>query len=405
MTVKRTATAVVALAAMMTAAGCGSSDDDGAGAKTSEPIKYGAQIDLTGPAAFAGLGAQYGIELALDEINANGGINGRKLRLVAADSKTDPAAGALAVRKLAQQDKVAFIHSAASSTSTVGAAPVTEQLEVPLVSSMASDPKLLQTGKQSVYLASPTPHDVTGRFIADFAQQQFHPKTVAIVIDTATVHTPIVREAVVDRLGELGVKVVADLTMKQGDTSFGTQIRTLQSAKPDLIFTLGYAVVVSELLKDARAAGLNQQFIGDYGQVADDMLKVAGKAGEGYVSVWMGGPYLDDQGPAMSGFRAAFAKKFPDADAAYPNFGTAQAYSDTYVIADAIRRAGDDITPASVEKALDTTKHFLAGPGTSFPYAFAIGRPLSWTAANHVGSDQLTPLVINDGKWAQFDGA
>jgi branched-chain amino acid transport system substrate-binding protein len=382
-------------------AGCGSGDDAGTGG--SDEIVYGAQIDLTGPAAFAGIGARLGIELAIDQINEHGGINGRKLKLVVADSATDPAKGALAVRKLVEQDKVAFIHSAASSTSTVGAAPVVEQLNVPMISSMASDPKLLESAPKNMYLASPTPHTVTARFISSFALEEFQPKSVAILMDTATAHTPIVRETILEEMAKANVPVVADLTVKQGDTNFGSQILELRQSDPDLVFTLGYASVIGEFVKDARAAGLDQQFVGDYGQVAQDMLNITGEAGEGYISVWMGKVYLDDPDPEMQAFLKAFKEKFPDADQAYPNFGTVQAYTDTFVIADVIRRSGDTITPDAIRKALDETENFNPGEDEHFDYAAAIGRPLSWTDGSHIGSDQLTPLVIRGGKWARYE--
>lgn len=395
--------AVAATALVACSPGGGGDSPSGDGSASGDPIIYGAQIDVTGPAAFAGIGAQYGIELAIDQINENGGVNGRQLELVVADSKTDPAAGALAIRKLFQQDKAQFVHSAASSTSTVGAAPVAQQLGVPVISTMASDPALFEAAPDNMYFASPTPHPVTAAFIAKFAQEEFAPKTVAILLDTATAHTPIVRETLLAEMEQADIPVVADLTVKQGDTNFGAQIKELQQADPDLIFTLGYASVIGEFIKDARASGLEQQFIGDYGQVAEDMLNITGDAGEGYVSVWMGSMYLTDSDPMMQGFQEAFAERFPDADDAYPNFGTAQAYADTFVIADALRRAGDEITPDTIRKALDETDGFNAGEDENFTYAFAIGRPLAWTDGTHIGSHDLTPLVIKDGNWARYE--
>jgi branched-chain amino acid transport system substrate-binding protein len=284
----------------------------------------------------------------------------------------------------------------------VGAAPVAEQLGVPLISTMASDPALLEAGPENVYLASPAPHPVTARFLSKFAQEEFDPKSVAILVDTATAHTPIVRETLLEEMEKAGIPVVADLSVKQGDTNFGSQIQELQAADPDLVFTLGYAVVIGEFVNDARAAGLDQQFVGDYGQVAADMPNITGDAGNGYVSVWMGSMYLDDPDPAMQSFREAFDAKFPDAEEEYPNFGTAQAYADTFVIADAIRRAGDELTPDTIRDALNQTEDFNAGEDENFDYAFPIGRPLSWTDGSHIGSEELTPLVIKDGSWARY---
>jgi branched-chain amino acid transport system substrate-binding protein len=399
--------ALIAIALMALVAGCGGSDDDsdsGGGGGDGEPIRIGAQLDLTGPASFAGIGGEMGIKMAFKQINENGGIDGRKLELVTADSETTPAGGALAARQLVQQEKVDAVLSVASSTSTLGAKPVIEQVGTPMIATASADDALLEDDPQWIWRGAIPSTSVLGELTADFVNDTYEPKTVGLVLDTAQAYVEPQRKALEGKLDELGIEVVATETIEEGAGGFPSQVRGIQQAKPDVVVLLGYTVPVADFALEARNSGVDVPFVGDNGQVLDDFVNIMGKQGDGYVAFWTGAnEYLDVTTGPMGDFLKAFDAQFPKAQKEYPNYLTTEAYADAFALADALTRA-DEISPEAIQTALNETSDFVGGDGEPFDYAFAIGLPRTWTADDHNGTKSMVPMTIENGKWVAFDG-
>ena len=154
-----------------------------------------------------------------------------------------------------------------------------------------------------------------------------------------------------------------------------------------------------------RRAGVAAAIVGDTAMADQAVLELAGPAAEGMYAMWIGGAQLlsDDSGP-MKEFRTRFSKAFPNAPAGMPNQYTLRAYADAYVVAEALRRAGSDVSQENIVKKLETIQNFVAGRDENFNYAAAVGLPRSFSPTDHQGTKTLTPVVVKDGKFQNVPG-
>lgn len=383
-------------------AACGSDDDDDAagasGGGDKDPIVIGAQLDLTGPAQFAGVAGRYGIELAIKQINENGGINGHPLELKAQDSETTPEGGALAIRKLVQEDQVDLLFSMSSSTAALGAVPVAIGLKKPFLVSGAGDPLLLEDKSPFVYRGAAASHETTSDVFAVFLKDHFQASTVGLMIETTNAGYVKLAELLKQKLPAAGMEIVDEQSFAVKDTDFTAQIQAFKESNPDVILTAGYPQAAALFLKQARAAGIENDMTGETAQSVNEMIELAGAdAAENYTTLWGAPQWIEDPSGDMGKFTEAFNAEFPDAKPEHFNFLTLWAYSDVYVLAEALRNTGGDVDPQKVVDALDKITEFQAGEGSEFPYGFKVGLPRTFTPDNHEGTQTLTPLIIKGG--------
>jgi branched-chain amino acid transport system substrate-binding protein len=380
-------------------AACGGDDDSsGGGGGSDDPIVIGLQADLSGAAQFAGEGARYGTQLAISQINANGGIHGRQLELIEEDSRTTPDGGALAAKALVQETPTA-IQAGASSTSVLGAKPVIEQAGIPFLVSTANDDAILDEPSEWVFRGGPPPGSVMGVLQAKGAIELYDPQRVALVTDSDTAFAPPQAEIAKKTFEDAGVEIVAEVSVKQSGTDFTGEIQDIKSADPDVIINNGYPELMAKFVTQSKNAGLDAPVVGELAQVTPTFPELVGDAGQGYVGMWASGPYLTEKDPAMDGFRKAFTKEFPDASSDYPNFLTVWNYADLFALASALEAAGPDLEPDAIKEAMEQTTDFVAGEDGNFPYAFPIGLPRTWTPDNHNGSDAVRLLEIKGEDW------
>lgn len=369
------------------------------GTAASSPIILGCQCDLTGAAGFAGIGGEQGIQMALAQINAHGGINGRKIKLVVADSQTTPDGGVLAVRQLIQQDHANIIISVASSTATIAAAPVATSLHIPLIATAAGDPRVLYPFSKYIYRGAAVNIAASAKTMANLAVKA-KAKAVAVMTDTSLAYAVTERSAFLADAKSAGVNVVTTQTWSSTDTDFTSQIQALKSAKPDLIFVMAYPPATAKFMTQLRNSGITTQVVGDQSLPTPALLALGGTAVEGMELLHIGTQVIADTSGPMGQWLTAFKKMFPSVDAtAYPNDEDLWGYADTFVIADAIRRAGSNIDGDSLVAQLDKTNGFVAGRGKIFYYAYPIGQPRTWNSHDHEGTRALSLLVVKNGKY------
>lgn len=394
---------VLAVALALFAIACGGGDDSGGSGGdnggSEDPIVIGMVADLSGPAQFAGEGGRYGTELAIAQINENGGIHGRQLVLETADSQTTPDGGGLAARSILEQNPT-VVQAAASSTAVLGSKPVLERAGVPFVVSTANDDDILADPAEWVFRGGPPPGGINGVLQAQGAMELFSPKRVAFFTDSDTAFAPPQTEVAIKTLEEAGVEVVTDIRVPQSATDFTGEIQQIRNAKPDVVINNGYPQLMAQFVIQLRNAGVDVPVMGDLAQVIPTFPELVGDAGQGYVGMWASGPYLTEDDPAMEDFRAAFEAEFPDANKdEYPNFLTVWNYADMFAIANALEQAGPDLDPEAIREALENTTDFLAGEGDTYPYAFPIGLPRTWTPEDHNGTKMVRLLEVKDGDW------
>jgi branched-chain amino acid transport system substrate-binding protein len=371
----------------------------GGPAEAEQPIVIGAHVPLTGPSSELGQGFDFGAKLAFQEINQHGGVNGRELKLVEADDQSTPSGAITAVQRLTRSEKIALLWNGSSSSPTVAVVPRMRAGPMPYYVGFASDPRVLDPFSKYVFSGAGMPVASVVANMVDFLAGDLKAKSVALLsCDQANckVSVPLLKKG----LDAKGIKIVEDQSFHSGDTDFTGQINAIKAANPDVVQIWGLPADGGRIVGQLRRAGIAAAIVGDTAMADQAVLELAGPAAEGMYAMWIGGAQFlsDDTGP-MKEFRARFSKAFPSAPAGMPNQYTLRAYADAYVIAEALRLAGSDVSQENIVNKLETIQNFVAGRDENFKYAAAVGLPRSFGPTDHQGTKTLTPVVVKDGKF------
>ena len=257
-------------------------------------VKIGVHLSLSGPASFVGQGARVGITLAQAEINAKGGINGRKLVFNFVDDRGSPDGGVTAARKLVDEENMFVVLGAGTSSSTVPVLPYFERNGVPYYVSLASDPQVMGKFRRNVFSGATSTQVVWGGAMAKFVLDNFKPKKVAMMqCDQA--HC-ISGGPLVKGLLQTGGAEVSVVTFNSGDTDFTGQIQQIKSFNPDLVFIYGLASDGGRILPQIRRAGITAKIVGDPALGDPSVARMAGAAAENFYTFWSGGTqFIDDK--------------------------------------------------------------------------------------------------------------
>lgn len=393
--------ALLAAVAIISLAACGKTSSDGQKSpiESNSDISIGAYLPLTGVASFVGQGWQLGSQLAVQEINSNGGVNGHNLKFTYEDDGGTPAGAVTASRRLVQQGEVFAVMGGSTSTATVAVVPSMADGPTPLYVSLGSDPAILDPFSPFVFSGAGVPSKDVVAAMAEFLTKTLKAKKVAILeCDQAFCQSSV--PTLKASLLAAGVQVPTVQTYASGATDFTGQIAAIKDAIPDVVVNFGLAADGGRIIPQIRRAGIDAAIVGDTSQADPSVLEVAGAASEGFYSFWIGGSqFLDDQSGAMGNWRARFEKAFPDAPNGTPNLYSLMAYADTYVVAEGLRRCESDLTQQNFLKQLETIGEFVAGDDKYFHYAAPIGLPRSFSADDHQGTTIVTPIVSKDGKF------
>src|SRR3989344_222432 len=207
-------------------------------AKFQGSYKIGVMLPLTGDAAAVGLPEQRGIKIAIDEMNAKGGVNGRKLEAIYEDSKCNAKDGNAAAQKLVNVDKVKVIVGGVCSGATLGASPITEENKVILISPSATSPDITNAG-DFVFRVAPS-DAYAGIVTSDYAFNDLKTKKAALITET-TDYAQGLRRVFKENFAKLGGEIVADETYNPEDTDFRTQVTKVKAASPEVIYLIPQA--------------------------------------------------------------------------------------------------------------------------------------------------------------------
>jgi branched-chain amino acid transport system substrate-binding protein len=259
-----------ALAALL--AGCGQHVDDSV-------IRIGEYGALSGDIATFGTTTHEGVALAVEELNAAGGIKGKPLRLITEDDQGKPEQAALVVEKLITRDKVHALVGEVASSNSLAAAPIAQRYKVPMVSPSSTNPKVTQQGDYIFRVCFIDPFQ--GQVMAKFAVETLKAKTAAVLRDQKSDYSIGLADVFKARFEALGGKVLEDRAYTAGDVDFKAQLTAIRAAKPDVLFVPGYYSEVGLIAKQARQLGLQQPLLGGDGWESEELYKIGGTAVEG----------------------------------------------------------------------------------------------------------------------------
>ncbi|MED3653741.1 ABC transporter substrate-binding protein [Heyndrickxia sporothermodurans] len=331
-------------------AGCGGAKSGGKGG---DEIVIGANLELSGGVASYGQSILEGVNLALDEINKEG-IDGKKIKLIKVDNKSDAAEATSVATKLIDKDKVSAIIGAATSTNTLAQVQIAQGKKIPLITPTGTSPTItFDKGKLNDFVFRTCFIDpFQGTVAANFASNELKVKTASILIDSSSDYAKGLAAAFKEAFEKNGGTIVGnDEAYVQKDTDFRSTLTRIKSKNPEFVFVPGYYEEVGLILKQAREIGLNVPFMGGDGWDSPKLIEIGGK--EATNNTYITNHYSSrDSDAKIQDFVKAFKAKYKDKT---PDAFNALGYDTLYLLADAIKRAGSS-EPEKIQKALAETK-------------------------------------------------
>jgi branched-chain amino acid transport system substrate-binding protein len=324
----------------------------GLAAGCSQEVTIGAVISRTGAVAPYGHQVTRGIDLALEEINGEGGFGGSPIRLVYRDDATNAVKGREAVEDLVANEGARIVIGAISSAVTLEIAPLCEKKRVLLLSPTASAPRISEAGE---YIFRNYPSDVLeGTAMADFARKTGVRRVVIIALDNEFGSG--LSEIFSRRFESKSREIVKTVRISEDATTFEPLIGEIMEMKPQAVYLVAYVDVVVELLKALRAAGSDALLMGS-GSVIDRLAEQAGTAAENFVYAQPTFDAASDK-PAVRSFVEAFRAKY-DRE---PDIFAAHGYDALRLIYQAMKDVGF-ARPDEVRRGLHGLKEYEGAAG------------------------------------------
>ncbi len=338
MNLKRCTTALVAVIAVALCAA--------APALAQETIKIGFFAPITGPVAADGASAKQAVELAVKEVNAAGGIMGKKIDLIVYDDRLNPQEAVAIANKLIEKDQVAGVVSGSYSGPTRVAAPIFAKAGMPMVAGYAVHPDVTKSGESNFrngYLG-----EVEGGAAGEYAVKKLKSKAPAVIYMDNDFGREI-SAGFIKRAEKLGAKVTDKQMYKYpGEKDFRPFLTRIKESKPDLIFAAGYYDVAALIVRQAKELGLNVPILAEEGFDSPKFIELAGKDAEGVIIA----TNLDrgDSRPVVQNF----LKNYKAAYKIDPDMVGASSYDAFMILVNAIGRAGTTDHKAIVKALLET---------------------------------------------------
>lgn len=378
---------LVALLVVTLIAGCGGQGDapKAQDSKEADVIKIGGNYELSGQVASFGNSAKNGINLYIEEVNAKGGVLGKKIEFICLDNKSEATEAASVASRLINQDKVVGILGAITSGNTLGFAQISMDNKIPTMTTGGTNPDVTvdpNTGKVRDYLFRSVFIDpFQGTVMATFATNTLGAKTAAVFVENNSPYSKGLAEFFVKAFEEQGGKVIAKEAFLTEDQDFNATLTKIKAAKPDVIFVPAYYEQVGKIVKQGRDLGITVPFMGGDGWDSPKLVEIAGaKALEGCFFSNHYSP--DSEDPAVQEFvknyKAKYNNETPDALAAL-------AYDAAILFVKAIEQAGS-ADPEKIKDALASIKDVQAVTGK---YTFD---------ANHNPVKGAAILELKEGK-------
>ena len=318
-----------------------------------DTIKIGEFGSLTGDNASFGISQNNGVQMAAEEINAAGGVLGKKIELIVEDNQTKQGETTTIARKLISQDHVVAVIGEVASSKSLEAAPICQASKVPQIATAATNPRVTQTGDYIFRVCFTD--DFQAVVIARFVLEKLKLNKVAFMTDVKQDYSVGLSNIAKDYLTKNGATIVKEQSYSSGDKDFRAQLTDLKAAAPDVIIITGYYPEAALIAKQARQFGIKATLVGGDGWDGSSLITVGGKAIEG--SYFSNHFSVEDTSPLVQTFVQKYKQKYnvtPDAFAAL-------GYDAMKLLADAITRAGAP-DPEKIRAAIQDTESF---PGVS----------------------------------------
>ena len=350
-----------------------------------DQITLGSIQDLSGPLAGFGKQLRMGMQLRVDEVNEQGGVNGRKLNLKFEDSGYDPKRAVLAAQKLVNQDKIFAMLGHIGTAQNVATFPVLFDKNVISFFPVTAAREMYEPHNRLKYSFAATYFDQI-RLGAPKLYKEKNAKKACAIYQDDEFGLEVLRGAEAG-LKSIGVELAEKTSFKRGATDFSSQVARMKAAGCDFV-VLG--TIIRETIGtigESRKTGFSPTFLGSSAAYTDLIHKLGGKPMDGlYAMITVQNPYLDEASQPIRFWANKYKTKFNDDPSVFSVYG----YSVVDSFIQAARKAGPNLTTDSFIKAMDS----ITIPSDMFG-----GAPQTFTATKRLGNDSSRMSQIQDGKW------
>lgn len=356
---------------------------------TEKEILIGSCSALEGPSGFLGTQTVTGANAYFKMINEEGGVHGRKLKLISYDDSYDPAKTEACFERL-MKDKVFALGFFVGTPTAVKYIPLVESNKIPLVG--------LFTGAQTLY--SPLRHyviNVRASYYDETREQMdgiwntLHMRRIGVIYaDDAFGKT--VLEGVKEGLKPHGADTVAAQSYQRQTSIVDGAIDSVRAANPEAVEVVGPYNTVAAIIKRAHAKGWRPLFLSVSFVGIDQLIREAGADAEGIVATQVVPPYYLTELHAVALYRRTLAKFYPSEQA---NFVSLEGFIDALVLTEGLKRAGRELTREGLIHAIESIHGLDIGLGPQLK--------LDYSATDHQGFDHVIPAVVRGGRAVPFE--
>lgn len=304
-------------------------------ANAADPARVGLMLPLSGGSSIAGEEVRSGAMLALEEVNARGGLFGQPVQVIVEDDEASPTKGTTAVRKLIERDQVCAIVGTYISAVSLAAMKISREYKVPMSSGGSTAVSVTDANEAAnpwFFRAFPG-SDVQGRQAALDTVQALKKKKLAIIHDNSNYGTSLA-DTFKKVTSEVGADIVSVDSYNAGEQDFYPVLTKLRAARPDAVYIGGLVGDGATIVRQAAEIGLKTQFIGSGSMITDKFIALTGPASEGFAVSSM----YEPETPNQTG--KAFGERYRARYKVNANVHSALGYDSMSIVLEAIRRAG-----------------------------------------------------------------
>jgi branched-chain amino acid transport system substrate-binding protein len=319
---------------------------------SAEDLKIGVILPLSGSLVSYGKSTLEGIQTSVDKINASGGINGKKIKLIIEDNKGNPVDAKTAYTRLAASEKVSAIIGPITSTNAKAVRRTAKKLKVPMISPTATNDKI--TLKNPYVFRACFNDSFQGRIVATYAAKNLKAATAAVMTDMNSDYSKGLAKNFKKYFQEAGGKIVAEEGYRQKDTEFGVQLKNIKNSGAEVLFIPGYPPELPLIIKQAKVIGYKGKLCGADGWDSSDVIQGSGDNITG--SFIVSGFSKSEKRDAVKNFLKEFKAKTNKTPGTFEALG----YDSVSLLAEA---AKNGTSPEDIKNGLFKIKDFEAVTG------------------------------------------
>ncbi len=326
------------------AATSSAASSDTAAAEESDTVSMGFVLPLTGSVPNIGAAMQNGAQLAIDEINAAGGVMGKQIEPIFEDDENKPATAPNAITKLIEQNKVDVVLGTYASSCSMAMTSIAADSETLMISIGSTNSKVTEEGGDYIFRACFI-DPLQGSIGAQFAYEDMGVSKVAMLYDVGKDYCVGISDTFSETFTSLGGEIVYEGKYNTGDTDFKSYLTEIKNSGAEVLYVPDDYDVVGLIAKQVKEIGLEIEMLGSDSWSSPDLISIGGDAVEGYYFT----DHVSIKSDALAGLVSAYTEKFGED----PSSFSVLAYDAVYIAAAAMTNAGTTTDDAALVAALN----------------------------------------------------